>query len=658
MEELINLDFTPGIRAEYLNRNFNLIHQWLKRERLRVGGWGLVEGFELSADIPAHVVTVGAGIMINRDGEEVHVPEKSFYAGPLEKLYCEETVTAPKDGILTLKFRPYSESQMGYFGFKDNVSSAYPVSAEIRIEDVLSGLEVPIHQIDGRKCYINAEDWATHELKIEYFTARDRIDTILLRKDGSYEYEKSIVSTSPSHVALGDYDNQYMVGVIYWHIDATTEVEFFTDHRTYRKVYVDEQNRLWLNGKLYHDAQIIYMEQPKDPLTNDLWYDADSNTLMIWRETDGVYGWVIVNDKATIEERQHKLFIPGTKDYPADNKSFRFRDDEVNLHYVPNRLSLDIIVDNAPLMSDQFEEYVPPVGKTDKNYLAVGKGFDLMAPLDRPTVVEAIVHHTVKAKPVRETFQRAAIFIAENHDYYAPSNARKVFETASEYVIGDNQLEVFLDGKRLTRGVEFAEMKDAKADAASADRNRMSRYFRLLCNVKDQQLVTHKISKHVWSFDQLDQMMHDIEKKANDANKGVVQLRTSISNFNMNFTTQLAGLNNRISAVEDQAKKIDECVKKTDMIDAQRIPEDIKDRLVGSLINQTFDATQRIMIADAKPTDYFTVNFISPNINRLLVRSVEYEPVMAGGDIRIDLAPNLRIAGATVYVTGFRIGGR
>lgn len=658
IEELIDLDFTPGIKAEYLNRNFDLIHQWLRRERLRTGGWGLVEGFEMSADIPNHVVTVGKGIMINQEGEEVHVPEQSFYAGPIDKLYCEETVVVPLDGVLTLKFRPYSESQMGYFGFKDNIKASYPDVREFYAEDTISGIEVPIHQIDGKKCYVDADDWANHEIKLTYYTAQDRVDSILLYKDGTYEYEKSIVSSSPSHVALGDYDKQYMIGVIYWHLDATTEVEFFTDHRTYRKVYVDEQNRLWLNGKLYHDAQIIYMEGPEDPQPNDLWYDGDSNTLMIWKEKDGVYGWVIVNEQATIEERQHKLFFPGTLDYPADNKSFRFRDDEVNLHYVPGRMSLEVIIDNAPLMTDQFYEYVPPQSETDKKYLAVGKGFDLAEPLDRPTVVEAIVHHAVRAKPVRETFQRAAIFITENHDYYSLSNVEKIFETAAEYVIGDDQLEVFLEGKRLTKGLEFVEMKDAITDASPSDRHKMSKYFRLTCDIKDQQLVTHKISRYVWSFDQLNQMVKDIEKKADDANTGVAQLRTSMANLNKNITTQLGNIINRLSVVETKSKEIDQCVKKTDVIGDAQVPQSIKDKLVGSMINQTFSATSPIMLTNTKMVDYFSVNYISPNVNRALIRGTEYTPVVTGNDIRIDLAPSLKLTGANVYIIGFKTGGR
>ena len=652
---LIDLDFTPGIKSEYINHNFNIIHDWLRRERLRTAGWGLVEGFELSADVPNGIITVGDGMMVNRGGEEVFVPGTKFVVGEMDATAVEETITGPATGCIELLKRPYSKSQRGYFQFKGNIDKDYPVPMEFYIEDLVSGMQVPVIQIDGKKCYINAEDWKDRELKISYFTTKDRIDSIMLYKDGTYKYEKSVVSSSPSHVDLGDYDNCYMIGVAYWTVDTSTSVEFFTDHRTYRKVYVDEQNRLWLNGKLYKEAQIIHMVEPEDPKPDDMWYDRNTNTLMIWQEKDGVYGWVIMNDNATIEERQTKIFYPGTPDYPTDNRCFRFRDDEVNLHYVPGRRALEIIIDNTPVMSDQYSEFISNT-TMDKKYTALGRGFDLKAPLDRETPVEVVVHHTVKAKPVRETFQRAAIFIVEGYDYYAVSNTTKVFETMSEYVLGDDQLEVFLDGKRLTKGVDFVEMKNATVEATPTDRNSMSKYFKLKTAVTAGQLVTHKISKHVWSFDQLNQMVKDIEAKADQALVETAQLRTSVKNLNDNLGAQVTNLNNRISQIETKYGDPMNYVKKTDTIKFERIPAEVKDKLVSGTISMTSSAKTPIVITDAKLSDFFVVNYVSATMNRALIKDTEYTPVQVGNNVRIDLKPALMVTGANVHIVGMKMG--
>lgn len=653
--ELIDLDFAPGIKSEYINQNFNIIHNWLRRERLRTAGWGLVEGFNLSADIPSGIITVSDGMMINRDGEEVIVPGTRFVVGEMEATSVAQTVVGPASGCIELERRPYSKKQRGYFQFKGNIDKDFPAAEEFFIEDLTSGLQVPVMQIDGKRCYINAEDWKGHDLQITYFTTKDRIDSIMLYKDGTYKYEKSIVSSSPSHVDLGDYDNCYMIGVAYWTVDTKTSVEFFTDHRTYRKVYVDELNRLWLNGKLYKEAQIIHMVEPEDPKPDDMWYDGKTNTLMIWKENNGVYGWVVMNDNATIEERQVKIFYPDSKDYPKDNQHFRFRDDEVNLHFVPGRHSLEIIIDNTPVMSDQYSEFLKDT-VTDKKYTALGRGFDLKAPLDRATPVEVIVHHAVKAKPVRETFQRAAIFIAEGYDHYAASNRTKVFETITDYVLGDDQLEVFIDGKRLTKGLDFVEMKNSTQEATANDRHNMSKFFKLKSSIAAGQLVTHKISKHVWSFDQLNQMIKDIEAKADKAISQAAQLRTSVENLSGNVANQIQNLSNQIAKLETKYGNPADYVKKSDMIAYAKIPSEVKAKLVKETINMTVSAKTPIVMTNTKLTDFFIVNYISGTMNRALIKGTEYTPVQNGNDVRIDLKPALMVTGANVYITGMKMG--
>ena len=72
-EELHNLDFTVGIRSQQINENFDLLRRWIEAERLRVGGWGLVEGFELTKDLSDFSIHVSEGTLIIQDGKEVKV---------------------------------------------------------------------------------------------------------------------------------------------------------------------------------------------------------------------------------------------------------------------------------------------------------------------------------------------------------------------------------------------------------------------------------------------------------------------------------------------------------------------------------------------------------------------------------------------------------
>ena len=64
------LDFGPGIKASDINYNFNTVKGWIDRERLRLGGAGIVEGFDITADTKTFKVNVTEGTFINKQGQE------------------------------------------------------------------------------------------------------------------------------------------------------------------------------------------------------------------------------------------------------------------------------------------------------------------------------------------------------------------------------------------------------------------------------------------------------------------------------------------------------------------------------------------------------------------------------------------------------------
>ena len=76
--KLNTLDFSPGIRASEINENFDLLRRWIEEERLRVSGWGLVEGFSLSKDLDKYAITVGSGIVIDKKGAQLEIAGKTF----------------------------------------------------------------------------------------------------------------------------------------------------------------------------------------------------------------------------------------------------------------------------------------------------------------------------------------------------------------------------------------------------------------------------------------------------------------------------------------------------------------------------------------------------------------------------------------------------
>ena len=54
------IDFSAAVQSQPLNFDYNVIKGWVDRERLRIGGYGLCEGFDLTYDYK-YGVDIGEG---------------------------------------------------------------------------------------------------------------------------------------------------------------------------------------------------------------------------------------------------------------------------------------------------------------------------------------------------------------------------------------------------------------------------------------------------------------------------------------------------------------------------------------------------------------------------------------------------------------------
>ena len=652
LEKLIDLDFAPGVRDSDINANFSLLHDWITRERLRTGGWGIVEGFDLYSDMKEFTITVGEGVVVSPEGEEIRVPKKIFHVGPPEYEEVTEEVEVNEDGYFSLSSLPYSSIDHGYIDYEPPTIGSRPVKDIFSITDVLSEQDISVLSISGHTVMVSKTAWAGNKVRVKYLKTANRIDSILIKPDGSYIYERSIDSTNPSHVDLADYKNTFCVAVVYWTIDSKTSVQFYTEHRSYRSVYTNKNNELYLNGKRYQEAKFIYFEEPENPQVNDVWYDTKTNTLMVWEEKNNEYGWVPMNDHSEIMVREHKIWTP--EDSPKDLQTFRFTDEEVNLFYVPNTNALSIIIDNAPLMQDQFEEIVID---QPRDYLSTGRGFRLKNPLERPTYVELIVNHVVQQRPVRETFQRSAVFASENHEYMTESNTKQVFQTDVPYVIGEDQLEVFLDGARLIHGVDFKELNKNQDEVSAKDKDTMTTWFKVTKKLKPQQIVNYKITKHIWSYDQLNTLLTETENASKEAVNQCAALRADLTNTNGSIRTRFNDVQTSVDAINGKLDVLNQFIKKTDKIDRANLPADIIQKLFGHAINLTVPAEAMTTIENVTLNDFLQVYYVSDDTNRILVKDKEYILQEDGPNLKLSLSDALISSVASLYVTGIKIGG-
>lgn len=659
--KLIKLDFAPGLKAKDVNQNFETIKNWVDRERIRIGGHGLVEGFNMTADLEKYTITVSEGLLINPAGEEIIVPKHTFSVGAPEATRVIEPVddyskvVVPDDGILTLKYRPYSINNTGYIEFIPPRDTT-PSEDELYIEDVQTGMRVPILEVVGRQVMVNAAVWKGHTVRVRYYTTDNRIDSILIDTKGNYEYQRSIRSTSPSHVDLDDYSDKYMIGVVYWNIGKTLTVEFYDIHRTYRKIYVDSKNQLWLNGEIYKKSKFIFFEKPEDPQVDDIWYDRGENILYIYRAMDGEFGWTPINDTSCVTIREYKMFLPGTPDWPKDNQHFRFGDEETNLWFVPGQHSLEIRIDNAIVMEDQFEEYAPVM---EEDYLTNGRGFNLMDPLDSPTPVEVIVTQTVRSRPVRELFQRAAIFIDEGHEYYNPTNKTKTFKTKQEYVLGEDQLEVFVDGLRLIKDIDYLELNDHNEPATIKDQQSMSAAFRLKCDIKNGQMVAYKISKHVWSYDHLDKMISDIRSDVRVMKENIAKNALKIEQLDENVVKRVNAVNSALDSYKKLMGSPDRYMKADTVVPEKQIDSTARSKFVTGKVSKVIPSDNPVLNG-VKEKDFIVVSYMtSYDPLRPLIKDVDYVVSDTETGCRIDLSESSMISvDASLYVQALLIGER
>lgn len=660
MSELIDLDFAPGIRADDINTNFKTLEDWLKAERLHAAGWGLITGFDIKVDPKEFTITVSAGKMVNNLGEEIDVPEQKFSAGTMPLIVKKEKIVVPESGSFRLKAYPFSPSKMGNLKYRPPRINEYPDKAEFYMEDKRIGSEVPPMSIEGNNVIVEA-GWAGHEISVEYIATENRIDSILIDNDGKYHYEKSVASTNPSHVNLSDYKNMFMLGAICWKSGDEINAEVYDNHRTYRTVYVDQNNELWLRGEKYEKSQIIHFVKPETPKERDIWYDAENNRLMIYRTKDGLLGWIPMNEHTSMPARERKVW--DETNFPVDRQTFLFQN-EINMRYVPNTNALSIVIDNHPVMSDQFSEIT-----LDDAYenTASGVGFKLVEPLDHDAVVEVIVTHRVRSEPATELFQRAAVFTQEGFDAWdEKTNADKIFDTRSAtFVLGEDQLEVFLNGLRMDYKRDFVEaletedgqIESADTKAHPEQKGTVCHLFKVLRDIVDGDIITFKISKYVWSYDQ---MQHLIDGIRNNAEKAMIKserLEKELTALQQNISTKFNELEKRVDEVQAGVKAtVSNYMRKTDLIGLPNVEATIKDKLIGSAIEETMPTTSIHPIINCDIDDIINVFYVDGVGSRVLIKDTEYVTQTEGKNLRIVLKDYLIKDSAEIYVSGFRLG--
>lgn len=650
--ELKIIDFTSAVRSAPINYNFQIIKGWMERERLRTGGYGLVEGFDMTYTHD-FVVHISEGILIDHNGDEIMVPALAENCGMPRYETVTEKVIVDNTGTITLTHKMYSPMRLGIIKYVPPTTQKRPTLDEVKIQDAITLEKIsPLTIIDNK---ITVSDhWKGVAVMVTYHYCNDRIDAFLVDENGKYTREIGINSESPSAADV-DLGKRFLIGFAHWIIGESISVEFIIDERTYRKVYVDKMNRLYLNGKLYTDPKWIYFVEPENPQPNDVWYDYKTNTLNVYVYDNGEYHWLTMNDMSCVPVREVKMWTE--KNMPDDCQTFLFNDDELNYRFVPNTNALEIIIDQEVVMADQFTEIVQQGAKP---YLSAGIGFKLIEPLDRKTVVQCIVHHSVKSGKLDGVFKRAAVFTSENFIIQTDANKNKIFHTDLPYVIGNGQLEVYQNGCRLIPKQDFIEMVNDTQIATAADKDKQTHTFKVTLSdsrLKSGDTIMYKISRFVWSYDQLDTMMKEIENKADTALKKENDINKRIDNLTTNTNSRIKDLDNKIANLTNTVKTMSNYRLKSQKITKSDLDSSVLNALVKNTEVFTFNAAAVNVIKNVTQSDIIIAACINSNSSRILRKNIDYSLSFNGNNATLNVYSGFKSPNNTIYVTLIRLGG-
>lgn len=269
--------------------------------------------------------------------------------------------------------------------------------------------------------------------------------------------------------------------------------------------------------------------------------------------------------------------------YPHKYRYFFFHyEKEKNMLFTPGVNELEILINQMQLHSDQFEEitmddlvynykkfpdsvlfstaefygYTEQVLKNINGaYENTGIGFRLIEPLDvgigeelngpKDLFIEANVIRRVNDSPLKRKLQRTANFICEKEIKYESGldeNLQYIYSIPTDedgnYTInideyhryGENQLEVFINGKKLSIQDDIIEGSDLDGEAGLNDdgnvifpaertRGARTRQFKIkkhiALNLGD--VVTYRINSTVYTYDHINQLLEDMDNNAEAA---------------------------------------------------------------------------------------------------------------------------------------------
>ena len=406
--------------------------------------------------------------------------------------------------------------------------------------------------------------------------------------------------------------------------------------------------------------------------------------------------WVPVNHSSYVNVKDIKQFSPDSEEgganyfatekaialgkdenlYPYRYQYFLFdRHKDLNMLFTPGKHELEIMVNQTPLHADQFEEITiydlygqdlpqsvidaagvhygwtyAELEKYSGEYENTGIGFKLIQPLDAALAeeengamdlyVEASVQRRVNDGPLKRKLQRTATFVKEG---YAEVNEDGIIDIPDAYYLyGENQLEVYHNGKRLRNTVDFIEGTDLSDQDDIDEEGNVTALAPRRIGAKTKQFtiinsnidaVTYKITTSIYSYDHVNQLIDELDYNALTAVKKVDELYDKTVDIQNRVQATIDDLAEELEEVKDIANDLDgKYLTKDSIISISQMPPIMVSNMVQSLnhisASITFNAgkTEYSIKSDVREEDFVMAikRDITNQLDKFFIRGVDY----------------------------------
>ena len=329
------------------------------------------------------------------------------------------------------------------------------------------------------------------------------------------------------------------------------------------------------------------------------------------------YKWIPVNKESYIRTKEHKIYglndawkggnywtspqalsLDKDKDgYPYKYTYFIFdANTDRNMIFNPGNNEIDIIINQMPLHKDQYSEITldmldnlpssvkraisdqfgwnnSAIQVINELYDDIGIGVMLNNPLDsiyneglfneynqmineNELYVEIIANRACSSANNKRKLQRVSTYIDEGSVVISNTSDNVINLDDKYYRYNENQLDVYINGLKLTKDIDYIEGTDLDSDLTdTADmlrkRGAISKQFKITRSLNIGDVVNYKITSSFYSYDHINSLLDKIETDQEACNAKVETLYNSTMNLYNNTNAVIKDFQNQLNIFTD-----------------------------------------------------------------------------------------------------------